>query len=353
MKNAQKVVQIAFTYIGTVVGAGFATGREVLQFFTQYGKWGTFTILLASILFIWLGTKMMLLAQKIKAVSYEDLNRQLFGVHIGRILSFFTLIILIGVNSVMLAGAGSVFSEHLGLYYQTGLWITIISTFFLLHRGMKGIIQLNSVVVPLMLTISLVIIINTIYSPQSANFITLESDFSLLSIWAAPLLYTSFNLSMSQAVLVPMGGMIENRKVIIWGGILGGLGIGFMLLAAHFALSSQMPGIMQFEIPMGHIARQLGHAIQLIYVILIFMEIFSTFVADIYGVTLQLKQYIPVSAKIISIFILMICYITSQFGFSSLLSLLYPIFGLFSALWTVLLIAYKSNKIPAIPKSVL
>lgn len=352
MKNAQKVVQIAFTYIGTIVGAGFATGREVLQFFTQYGKWGTITIVLASILFIWLGTKMMLLAQKIKAESYEDLNRQLFGVHIGKILSFFTLIILIGVNSVMLAGAGSVFSEHLGMNYQTGLWITIISTFFLLHRGMKGIIQLNSIVVPLMLTISLVIIVNTIYSPQSANFITLESDFSMLSIWAAPLLYTSFNLSMSQAVLVPMGGMIENRKVIIWGGILGGIGIGFMLLAAHFALSSQMPGIMQYEIPMGNIARQLGHAIQLIYVTLIFMEIFSTFVADIYGVTLQLKQYIPVSAKIISIFILMICYTTSQFGFSSLLSLLYPIFGLFSALWTVLLIAYKSTEIPAIPKSV-
>lgn len=351
MKNAQKVVQIALTYIGTVVGAGFATGREILQFFTQYGKWGTLAILLSSILFIWLGTKMMLLAQKIKAVSYEDLNRQLFGEHIGRILSFFTLIVLVGVNSVMLAGAGTVFSEHLGLYYQTGLWVTIISTFLLLHRGIKGVIQLNSVVVPLMLTLSLIIIINTIYSPQSMNFITLETDQSTLAIWASPLLYTSFNLSMSQAVLVPIGGMIEQRKVIVWGGILGGIGIGFMLLAGHFALSSEMPGIIQFEIPMGFIARQLGQAIQLLYVILIFMEIFSTFVADIYGATLQLNQYIHIPAKVISLCLLMICYVTSQFGFSSLLSLLYPIFGVFSALWTVLLVAYKPNTIPAIPKS--
>lgn len=32
MKQAFRVLQIAFTYIGTVVGAGFATGQEILQF---------------------------------------------------------------------------------------------------------------------------------------------------------------------------------------------------------------------------------------------------------------------------------------------------------------------------------
>ncbi|GJM81290.1 hypothetical protein HMSSN139_37860 [Paenibacillus sp. HMSSN-139] len=103
MKNAVKVLQIAFTYIGTVVGAGFATGQEILQFFTRYGKWGVLTILLSTVLFVWLGTKMMLLARDIKAVSYEDLNRRLFGERVGKALSLFTLIVLIGVNSVMLA----------------------------------------------------------------------------------------------------------------------------------------------------------------------------------------------------------------------------------------------------------
>ena len=33
MKQAFRVLQIAFTYIGTVVGAGFATGQEILQFY--------------------------------------------------------------------------------------------------------------------------------------------------------------------------------------------------------------------------------------------------------------------------------------------------------------------------------
>ncbi|MGP0587779.1 YkvI family membrane protein [Paenibacillus timonensis] len=346
MKNAVKVLQIAFTYIGTVVGAGFATGQEILQFFTRYGKWGVLTILLSTVLFVWLGTKMMLLARDIKAASYEDLNRRLFGERIGRALSLFTLIVLIGVNSVMLAGAGSVFMEHLGFHYQTGLWITLIFTYLLLGRGINGVLQLNSIVVPMMLILSLAIISNTAGTPGATRFLTMETDSALIAAWAAPLMYAAFNLSMAQAVLVPIGSHTESRRVIVLGGVLGGLGVGFMLMAGHFALSAYMPGIVQYEIPMGSIAQQLGTTIQLIYVLLIFMEIFSTFVADVYGVTLQLQQRIKVPPMLISVTILFICYITSQFGFSSLLSVLYPVFGLFSLLWALMLGLYRQKETP-------
>ncbi|WP_435921653.1 YkvI family membrane protein [Paenibacillus sp. DYY-L-2] len=341
MKNAAKVLQIAFTYIGTVVGAGFATGQEILQFFTKYGKWGGPAILLATVLFIWLGTKMMLLAQKIKAESFEDLNRKLFGDRIGQVLSLFTMVVLIGVNSVMLAGAGSVFMEHFGLHYQIGLWVTLIFTFFLIGRGINGVMKLNSIVVPMMITLSLTIIFSTAGSPGASSFLTLTTDRPLFAAWASPLMYAAFNLSMAQAVLVPIGSHTNDRRAIVWGGMIGGLGVGFLLMAGHFALSAHMPGIVQFEIPMGNIARQLGGTIQFIYIGLIFMEIFSTFVADIYGVTLQIKQRLKLPPKLIVFGVLMICYVTSQFGFSSLLSVLYPAFGLFSLFWAVMLAVYR------------
>ncbi|MBJ8193726.1 hypothetical protein JDS79_44200, partial [Bacillus cereus] len=70
MKRNIHVFQIAFTYIGTIVGAGFATGQEILQFFTKYGRWATLTIMLSTIIFVWLGTKMMLIAHDISAKSY-------------------------------------------------------------------------------------------------------------------------------------------------------------------------------------------------------------------------------------------------------------------------------------------
>ncbi|TKH42970.1 hypothetical protein NST83_09250 [Paenibacillus sp. FSL R10-2782] len=333
MKRNIHVLQIAFTYIGTVVGAGFATGQEILQFFTQYGRWATLTIMLSTLIFVWLGTKMMLIAHDISARSYEDLNRHLFGTKVGKWISWFTLIVLICVNSVMLAGAGSVFVERLHLHYQTGLLITLIGTYLLLSKGIKAILHMNTIVVPMMMIMSILLIHSTLSMPNPQSFITNTSDHNMLRAWISPLLYTSFNLAMAQAVLVPLGSQTFSRKTIRWGGILGGIGVGFMLMSAHFAMSAHMPGIRQFEIPMGSIAYRLGALVEIIYIFLIFMEIFSTFVADIYGVSLQIRQHIQISPRLITLFIMLTCFLISQFGFSSLLSVLYPIFGMLSLVW--------------------
>lgn len=338
MKRDIHVLQIAFTYIGTIVGAGFATGQEILQFFTQYGRVATFTILIATIAFIWLGTRMMLIAHDISAHSYEDLNKHLFGQKAGKWISLFTLIIILGVNSVMLAGSGSVFVEHLNMHYQVGLLITLLGTYLLLGKGMRSILQINSIVVPIMMILSLLLIFSTIKAPGADRFITLGSDEPLLKGLLSPLLYTSFNLAMAQAVLVPLGAQTASRSTIIKGGLIGGLGVGLMLMSAHFAMSAQMPGIQQFEIPMGNVAVQLGTAIQLLYITMIFMEIFSTFVADIYGLTLQLQHHLSMHPRLITLSIMCTCYLISQFGFSSLLSVLYPIFGSLSLVWALTLI---------------
>ncbi|OZB96782.1 hypothetical protein [Paenibacillus sp. XY044] len=342
MKNGIRVLQIAFTYIGTIVGAGFATGQEILQFFTQYGKWATLTILLSTALFIWLGTKIMIISRRISARSYEDFNKHLFGDRAGGMISIVMMFVLVCVNSVMLAGAGSVFVEHLNLHYQTGLLITLIGSYILLTRGMNAIVQMNSIVVPMMLTLSLAIIFNTIRMPGSDSFLRITTDHHFTAVWTSPLLYTAFNLVMAQAVLVPLGSKAESHAVVKWGGILGGIGVGFMLLAAHVAMSAHMPGIRQYEIPMGSIASSLGTTIQLIYVMLIFLEIFSTFVADIYGVTLQLQQHIHLPPKLLIACVMFVCFLLSQIGFSSLLSVLYPIFGALSLL-LVLRLMFKSK----------
>ncbi|WP_238649383.1 hypothetical protein [Paenibacillus piscarius] len=338
MKSHVRTLQIAFTYIGTIVGAGFATGQEILRFFTRYGHWALLTILFSAILFIWLGTKMMIIARRIAADSFEDFNRHLFGARTGSAISLFTMIILIGVNSIMLAGAGAIFKEHLGLPYQLGLLLTIIGSYILLRRGISGILQLNSLVVPLMLTLSLILVFNTLGVPGADRFLFLPTDHTAFTAWMSPLLYTSFNLGMAQAVLVPLARHTDDERALIRGGILGGAGIGFMLLAAHFAMSSQMPGILQYEIPMGNIAFRLGPTVQMIFLLLIFLEIFSTFIAGIYGVSVQLQQRLPVAPALVSPLLMLICYVVSQFGFSSLLGTFYPIFGGLCLVWVVMLL---------------
>jgi uncharacterized membrane protein YkvI len=342
MRKIGVILQICFTYTGTVVGAGFATGQEILQFFTKYGWMATFTIGVASFLFVWLGIKMMLLAHDVGAKSYEDMNRILFGPKVGRWVSLFTLFVLFGVATVMLAGGGSVFSEQLNISYQIGLLFTLLLAFLVLMRGMKAILAINSIVVPMMLFFSIVLVLYTWNKPGSENWLQLKTNYSAFHVWFAPLLYSAFNLAMAQAVLVPLGGKIKDRSTLLWGGVLGGVGIGLMLLAGHFALAAQMPGIVQYEIPMGTIISKLGGSLQILFIFVIYGEIFTTFIADIYGLSLQIEQRFSVPYRLAIPIVLLLSYAVSQIGFKTLLSSLYPLFGLISITWLVMLI-YRRN----------
>ncbi|MCC3372153.1 hypothetical protein [Cohnella sp. REN36] len=330
-------LQVAFTFIGTVVGAGFATGREVLQFFTRFGHWGALLIATSTLLFVWLGAKMMLISARMQARSYEDMNKHLFGDRLGVWISHLMLIVLLGVNAVMLAGAGSLFSEHLNLGYQSGLLITMFACFLLLRKGMNAILTINSLVVPLMLLFTAVLVVDTLQSPGAGRWLVLETDVSPWAAWMSPILYAAFNLSMAQAVLVPLGAKIADPVVLRRGAWMGGLGIGGMLFAGHLALSAHMPGVQQFDIPMGDLARDLGPWIHWIFVFLIFMEIFTTLVSDIYGLTLQLRERIKVPTSLLTAVVLLFCFAAGQFGFGPLLSFLYPLFGMLSLGWLLLM----------------
>lgn len=337
MHKLKQILQIALTYMGTIVGAGFATGKEILLFFTRYGWVATITIAAATVLFIWVGTKLMLIAQEIGAESYEDLNKELFGQRLGEIVSLFTLVILFGVTSVMLAAGGSLFREHLSVPYQLGLFLTLVLTYLLLFKGMSGILAVNSVVVPVMLVFTGVIVWNTGNHPGAGNWLTLTGDYPWHRIWFAPVLYASYNLAMAQAVLVPLGKAINNKRVLLWGGLLGGVGIGALLTACHYSLSSQMPGIVSYEIPMGHLIQPLGRILQLLYVLVIFGEILTTFLSNVYGLALQMKQRSKLTMRTLIIAILTGCYLISQIGFGKLLEVLYPLFGMVSLVWFVAL----------------
>jgi len=346
MRKWGQVVQVAFTYVGTIVGAGFASGQEILQFFTQYGRIATFMIILTTLFMIWLGIKIMLLANKYGAKSYEDLNKLLFGAQFGRWISWFMMVILSGTSMVMLAGAGTLFTEQFNLSFQSGLLLTLVLSYLVLSKGIEAIMKVNSLVVPFMIAFTLIVVWHTWSMPNHHGWLQMTSNYPLWRIWFSPILYAAFNLISAQSVLVPLGSTIHNRTVLFLGGLLGGIIIGLMLLAAHFALSAQMPGIQQFQIPMGHIIRRLGRWIQLVYILIIFGEIFTTYIADIYGLCMQLQQKIKIHPQTLLSILLFSSYIFSQFGFSMLLSILYPIFGGVSLIWFVMII-YRGKMVGA------
>jgi len=336
-------IQIAAVYVGTIVGAGFATGREIVEFFTKYGFYGFIGILIAGCLFIVLGTKVMMLAIKIDAKSYQEVNIHLFGEKWGICINFLFFIMLFGVTAVMLSGAGAVFEEQVGITKFAGVSITVVIALLVLYKGIKGLVAINIIVVPMMIFFSIMLFLQGIQMPSfQENFFNTPDDFGSWRSIISPFLYSAFNLALAQAVLVPVATEIKDPVTVRRGGILGGVCLTLILLSSHLALIT-LPDVTHYDIPSAELMKHLASPVYWIFIFVIYGEIFTSLIGNSFGLEKQLKPYVPVNSMFIYSVILVCAYVISVIPYSTLLSFLYPLFGYVSLLFLVLLFLKKDK----------
>ncbi|MED1469735.1 GerAB/ArcD/ProY family transporter [Bacillus salipaludis] len=336
-KNWTAAFQIAAVYVGTVVGAGFATGREIVEFFSRFGFFGLISILMSGYLLVVLGSKLMRIAAHINAKSYQELNEYLFGKWAGKVINIIMLVMLLGVSAVMLAGAGAVFEEQLGLSKNFGVLLTIFLSFIVMMTGTKGLFAVNSFVVPLMICFSLLLMGFSVKLPHFMDqFLFIPHVDDGWKSVVAPFSYTALNLALAQAVLVPIATEIKDDWTIKWGGILGGAALTLILLSSHFTLI-MLPNLENYEIPMAIIMKQIAPFFYWIFVMVIYGEIFTSVIGNVFGLDRQLKQYVSVSTITSISGIFAISYVISMVNYGKLLSYLYPLFGYISLIFFILL----------------
>jgi uncharacterized membrane protein YkvI len=320
------MLQVGFTYIGTIVGAGFASGQEIFHFITRYGDKSIWVIGISMLLFSIAGAKIMLLAHTLQASSYHQFNRYVFGKKAGFWVNGFTLLSLLCTTGIMLAGSGALFAQQLGGFYQTGIIITALLVYLVTSQGMNAIMTVNTFVVPLMLGFTILIGIYTFTESE----MSLPPSIASASGWMlSPFLYVAFNLSLALAVLVPLGSEIQDRSTLIGGSIVGGIGLGILLILSNYALLVYSADVAEAEVPMAKIVASFGPIIQWVFSLIILGEIFTTLVGNVFGLARQLQTF-PLFQKnktLLLAGLLMACYMISQFGFSTLVHHLYPLFG--------------------------
>lgn len=139
---------MAATYIGAIVGAGFASGQEALTFFVAYGIFGIVGIVLVTMGFAFIGALSFRVAQEARVESYKQLLEIVSGSHWARYYDIvITCFLLVGVG-VMLAGAGSLVNQQWGIHPLTGVLITALITGISCYRGIGGVFYLNALLVP-------------------------------------------------------------------------------------------------------------------------------------------------------------------------------------------------------------
>lgn len=343
MKDFKKVWQVATVYVGTVVGAGFATGKEIVEFFSQFGLLGLFEIIIAGYLFIYFGNKMMLSSLQSKSQDYFEYNRWLFGRRFGRFLNILFFIMLLGVTAVMLAGSGEVIFEQFHTQKWIGMLLTSILAIIVMLWGIAGLSVVNMFVVPSMILFNIALVIMAVRSGfELDKLLYIPYHDHLWIAIVMPFAYVAFNLSLSQAVFFPLAREIKNPEIIRKGAILGGALLSLILLLSHISLTIFRDAQI-YAIPTAEVMRWVAPFLHDFYLIIIFGEIFSSIIGNAFGIEQQFNQRGKWHAAFIYFLLFIFCFAIARFEYAPLLSFLYPLFGYLSILFLGTLFFKKIN----------
>ena len=341
-KTIGLIFQTAAVFIGTIVGAGLASGQEITQFFSTYGYVSFYGILVCCLIYIIVSSIIVSISLKHKLSSYTELIALVSPGFFGIITDVFTSFFLVSGAAVILAGSGALLHQYFGISKWVGILLMAIISLYTVLKDTKGLITINSFIVPALITIIVTIFILYLlfYKDMvSATYIkqipSYKNNIIPAQWFFSALLYAGFNMLCCSGVLVPLSQEIKYKRVLIPGVIIGALGLTILCYLINTMLLLNIPQIFKYEIPLLYITHRFGMLMQILLLCIIFCEMFSTEVSNIYSVGKTLEKKFDVSYKKAVLLIVVVALPISQIGFKTLIKVLYPGFGAISFIFLI------------------
>lgn len=343
----KKSLRIGSAFIGISVGAGFASGQEILLYFTNFGQTGLFAALISTLLFAYLGMNLTRLGSIMQTTSHKEVIYSISGKFLGRIVDCIIILTLFGVSVVMIAGAGAIFSQQLGLPATHGSTIMAGIVIFTVMLNVKKVIAIIGAVTPFLI---LAIVLIFLYSIATLN--TSISDLHALAItqptsmsnwFFSAINYVSYNIAAGASMIIVMGGTEKNEKTASLGGLIGGLGLGFLIILSYIALFLKIDVVTGYDMPLLKIVDDIHPALGIIMSLILFAMIYNTAVGTLFSFSARFIKTSSPNFKVHVFVTGIIAYLVSSIGFTKLVTLFYPIVG-FLGLFLIGAILFASFK---------
>jgi uncharacterized membrane protein YkvI len=319
---------LAGTYIGTVVGAGFASGQEVLQFFAMFGPMGIPGAIAAVAGFFLFGFACIEIGRVTGASSHKPVFRKAVGRTLAPLLDFVAVFFLFGALSAMISGTGSIVHQEFGLPWIVGAAAMAIAAFLTVLTGLRGITYAIGSVVPFLLTGVLLISAGVIHNNGLHIGLPPPDYQPPVGHWAVSAFnYVSYNILMAAPVLSAIGSTLNTQRQAYTIAALGASGLGAGLLLVYLTLVSALPGIARFEVPLARLASQVWRFGQPLYVTIFAAEVYTTAVANLYGFSARLIPPGDKGFTVIAFATTAIALLAASTGFSNLVRVVYPLCG--------------------------
>lgn len=346
-----QVVKVALAFVGIIVGAGFASGQEVMQYFVAFGVNGLWGAVISAVVMTVMALIILQLGSYFRADEHGEVFRRVSRPIFSRLLDLGVVLTLFSTGFVMFAGAGANLNQQWGLPVWVGALMMVV---LVLAAGMLDVDKVTTVIGAITPFIIVFITIASIYTIVAGDFSGVEQleeasesvETTLPNWFVAGVNYTSFNLMVAVSMAVVIGGNMFNPRVAGRGGLLGGLIYSALLLISAVTLFLAVEKVGADDMPMLTIINELNPVLGQVMAVVIYGMIFNTALGMFYALGRRLTARRPTTFKPIYMLTVLAGFALSFFGFRELVGYVYPILGYMGLLLiAVMLVAWVRARV--------
>lgn len=321
---------VAMAFTGSLLGAGFVSGQELMQFFGVFGRFGIMGMVFSIMMFFVLGCLVMKIATKTGITSFDKIivRKEIpwLRAFFGSVFVFF----LFGIVVIMIAGTGALLHQMFGLPPIMGKVFMALVLGVVAMWEVRGVLTAFGITVPLLI---LVAVVTGILSFFLLDATTITSQPSagvnpLLGNWViSTVAFVSYNMMAAISILVPIAKDITEETTIHKGMLQGAGQLALIFLCILLPLILHHDVLASQDLPMLSLATLLHPVLGLVYAALLFCGMFGSALSCLFGVSYRIKQAKRVKTQRLIPLLVIIAFLGSIVGFKELISILLPLCG--------------------------
>lgn len=341
---------LAGAYISVCIGSGFATGQELLQFFSSQGLISILAGFICMVIMSYCGFKLLYIGKTNMLRSSNDIFIYLFGNTIGNIFKIIIPIFSLCSFIVMISGAGSAMNQYYGINKTLGGIILALLALVSVMLGMNKVLDILGNIGPAIIIVAIGVSIATICNNYE-NIRNINETINNLNIikavdswWISAIIYSGLNIIFAAPFLAGAGKTVKNIKNCKHAGIVGGVLLMSAAMFINIALLSDINNVHIQEIPTLYMAKNISNLVGNIFSIILILGIYTTAAPLLWNVCNSCYEEKTTGFNIMAI----LCTILGIFGgmlpFAYLVNFMYPISGTLGVIIIIGLLFRGSKK---------
>ena len=326
-KHGISAINISFLYVGTLMGAGFASGREIWQFFGVFQAKSYFAVLMVAVLFILFGLMTVKISKELNTTDIGKIIMPFENLYLENFFGYVTAAILFIVYIVMAAAGGALFQEQFGIHRAFGgvlLMILVIATTL---GGFERISKNFKYIIPVLLIVVFLVCFNIILRqlPSPGRDVLIEISPMTPNWFFSAVIYISYNMLAGIPILANSTHRARSYRTALAGAALGGLMLGLAALAMDHAMLTDTGLSAMSVLPILALSGELAGWVRWIYASLLLFAVYASATSNFYGFTTKIKE--GKKKKYYIILAAVIGFVLSLFGFADIIAFVLPLEG--------------------------